>query len=249
MKQGKCNDFLLVVEVNMIPVVFLWRLYMHFGLRLWSSKPCARGTIPMVTLGSHRYPFVVDLPKLSVKGEGDGEARWVSMESWEAGGTMSWLWLPRQYSEVTQNWMWTHTSKKFLCMNSNSTSCSLSHRYMRKNEKFVMPMQSWVEDYWVLGARYCSSFVSWLSETQDGWSFVRDRLGAVLYAVATDLNSKTSIFKLLRFYVVYFCHYLGVITFWWLQWCTKMICILLELFGYTTCMISWKLISYIIVYK
>ena len=55
---------------------------MHFGLRLFSSKPYAH--------------LVLDIPTLSVKVEGDVEARWVSMNSWHVGGTITRLCLSQQ---------------------------------------------------------------------------------------------------------------------------------------------------------
>ena len=100
---------------------------MHFGLRLWSSKPYAH--------------FVVDIPTLSVKVEGDVEARWVSLDSWHVGGTNPRLCLSQQCWESNpdlnvdkypKNLLWTIQIRNHVAFATDM--------WVRMFERLVLPI-------------------------------------------------------------------------------------------------------------
>ena len=113
--------------------------------------------------------LVLDIPTLWMKVEGDVEAKWVSMESWQVGGTMLWLWLPQQCWESNPYLNVDKYPKHLLWILQILHHVAFAtYICTRVFKRLVFSMQSWVKDCWVLCTLCCSFVVSWPPEAPDG---------------------------------------------------------------------------------
>ena len=153
----------------------LWRLYMHFRLRLWSSMPYMQG-------GSMVNPIEL---QISILSKTHRYFRWKWKEMFKQDKYLrrvgKWEGLCpscdclSSAEKVTKTWIWTNTPKPIMDV-SNSTSCYLCHQYVSKNVWKVGIANAKLGQGLLGAVRTLLSFVvSWLSETTHGWSFVRDK--------------------------------------------------------------------------
>ena len=150
---------------------------------------------------------MVDIPTRWMKVEGDVEARWVSMESWQVRETMLWLWLPHQCRESNPDLNVDKYPENLWMVQVLHHVAFATDMCARVFKRLVFPMQSCVKDCWLLCALCCGSVVSWISETPDGWSFVIDKIMwtvNILDAAETDWNSKYKVPQHLHYYFYIF---------------------------------------------